>query len=59
VTDFGRFLRRRPSAGTVIACLALLVALSGTSVASIANVPLLSVGTPQIKPNAVTSPKVK
>jgi hypothetical protein len=42
----------------VIACTALLVALSGTSIASVANVPLLSVGTPQIKPNAVTSPKV-
>ncbi|HEU0303853.1 MAG TPA: hypothetical protein VFR32_04665 [Gaiellaceae bacterium] len=54
-----KFLRiRRPSASVLLASLALLVALSGTSVASIANVPLLSVGTPQIKPNAVTSPKV-
>lgn len=43
----------------VVASFALLVALSGTSVASIANVPLLSVGTPQLKSNAVTSPKVR
>lgn len=49
----------RPSASVVLASLALLVALSGTSIASIANVPLLSVGTPQIKPNAVTTPKIK
>ena len=55
-----RVLRfRRPSPAILIACTALLVALSGTSVAAIANVPLLSVGTPQLKSNAVTSPKVK
>lgn len=50
---------RWPSASVVLASLALLVALSGTSIASIASVPLLSVGTPQIKPNAVTTAKVK
>lgn len=49
----------RPSASVVLASLALLVAPSGTSIASIASVPLLSVGTPQIKPNAVTTAKVK
>ena len=43
----------------VIASIALLVALGGTSVAAITNVPLLSVGTPQLKGNAVTSAKVK
>ena len=42
----------------VVASIALLVALSGTSIAAIANVPLRSVGTPQLKGNAVTSPKV-
>ena len=51
--------KRRPSASIVIASLALLAALSGTSVASIANVPLFSVGTPQLKGNAVISSKVK
>jgi hypothetical protein len=43
----------------VIASFALLVALSGTSIAAISNVPLLSVGTPQLKSNAVISAKVK
>jgi hypothetical protein len=43
----------------VVASLALLVALGGTSIAAINNVPLFSVGTPQLKSNAVTSPKVK
>ena len=43
----------------VVASFALLVALSGTSIAAISNVPLLSVGTPQLKSNAVISAKVK
>lgn len=49
----------RPSPAIVIACLALAVALSGTSYAKILALPVNSVGTPQLKPNAVTSPKVR
>jgi hypothetical protein len=50
---------RRPSAAMVVACLALLVALGGTSVAAVAQlVPRNSVGTPQLKRNAVTAPKI-
>jgi hypothetical protein len=43
----------------VIACLALGVALSGTSYAKILALPVNSVGTAQLKPNAVISSKVK
>jgi len=43
----------------VIACLALVVALSGTSYADVLNVPFNSVGTRQLRANAVTSSKVK
>jgi hypothetical protein len=43
----------------VVASVALLAALGGTSVAAISNVPLFSVGTPQLKSNAVVSSKVK
>ena len=51
-------LRRfRPSPAMVIACIALGVALGGTSVAAIQALPKNSVGTKQLKKNAVTSPK--
>jgi hypothetical protein len=50
---------RRPSPSLVVACLALGVALSGTSYAEILALPVNSVGTPQLKPNAVISSKVK
>jgi hypothetical protein len=43
----------------VVASIGLLIALGGTSIAAITNVPLLSVGTPQLKGNAVNSSKVK
>lgn len=43
----------------VVASVALLVALGGTSIAAVGNVPLFSVGTPQLKANAVISAKVK
>ncbi|MET0938217.1 MAG: collagen-like protein [Gaiellaceae bacterium] len=57
---FRKFLHEhRPSSAMVVASIALLVALSGTSIAAVANVPLLSVGTPQLKSNAVISAKVK
>ena len=49
----------RPSPAMVIACLALGVALSGTSYAKILALPVNSVGTAQLKPNAVISSKVK
>jgi hypothetical protein len=49
----------RPSPALAVACLALLVALSGTSYANILNVPVNSVGTVNLKANAVISSKVK
>jgi hypothetical protein len=51
---------RRPSPAMVVACVALLVALTGTSVAAVSQlVPRNSVGTAQLKGNAVVSTKVK
>ncbi len=49
---------RRPSPAFVIACLALLVALGGTSYATVLQVPRNSVGAPQLKTAAVTSKKI-
>jgi hypothetical protein len=43
----------------VVALVALLVALAGTSVAAVTALPNNSVGTPQLKANAVTSGKIK
>jgi hypothetical protein len=43
----------------LVACLALVVSLGGTSYAALVNVPVNSVGTPQLKANAVVSSKVK
>jgi hypothetical protein len=51
--------RRLPSPATVIASIALLVSLTGTSIAAVSALPRASVGTPQLKDNAVTSRKVK
>ena len=48
----------RPSPATVIATIALLVALAGTGYAASA-LPANSVGNKQLQNNAVTSPKVK
>ena len=48
----------RPSPAMVVACIALTVALGGTSYAAI-KLPKNSVGTKQLKKNAVTGPKVK
>ena len=53
-----RILRRRPSPALVIACLALGVALGGTSYATVLQVPRNSVGAPQLKSSAVTTPKL-
>jgi hypothetical protein len=52
-------LMKLPSPATVIASIALLVALAGTSVAAVSALPRASVGTAQLKDNAVTSRKVK
>ena len=49
--------KHRPSPATVLAGLALVVALGGTSYAAVV-LPANSVGTPQLKKNAVTSVKV-
>lgn len=50
---------RRPSPAMVVACVALAVALSGTGIAAVtAALPRNSVGTAQLKNNAVTSQKV-
>jgi hypothetical protein len=50
---------RLPSPAMVVACIALLVALGGTSGAAVSNVPNNSVGTNKIKSGAVTTPKLK
>src|SRR5689334_13933817 len=50
--------RRRPSAALVISIIALAFAIGGTSYAAL-KLPTNSVGTRQIKKNAVTSAKVK
>ena len=53
-----RKLLTRPSPAMVVACLALTVALGGTGYAAI-TLPNNSVGTKQLKKNAVVSSKVK
>ena len=53
-----RLLRHRPSPAIVIACVALLLALGGVSWAATA-LPRNSVGTAQLRSNAVTSSKVR
>jgi hypothetical protein len=52
-------LRHRPSPAMVVACVALLVALGGTSVAAVEALAPNSVGTRQLKANAVTAAKIK
>ena len=49
----------RPSPVMVVACIALTVALGGTSVAAIQALPRNSVGAKQLKRNAVNGAKVK
>ena len=53
-----RLLRRRPSPALAIATIALAVALAGTSYAAVV-LPANSVGTKQLRANAVTSAKVQ
>ena len=54
-----RKLWRRPSPAMVVACVALLVALSGTGMAAATQLARNSVGTPQLKDSAVSNPKIK
>ncbi len=49
---------RRPSPALVVACVALGVALGGTSYATVLNVPRNSVGAPELKTGAVTAKKL-
>ena len=50
----------RPSTATVIACLALFVALAERGIGAVEQlVPANSVGTPQLRNSAVTTPKVR
>ena len=50
---------RRPSPAMVVACMALLVALGGTSVAAVSQLARNSVGPAQLQFAAVTSPKIR
>jgi hypothetical protein len=50
---------RPPSVATVLSAIALAVSLGGTGYAAIAILPANSVGTPQLKRNAVISSKVR
>lgn len=54
-----RPLRTLPSPATVVASIALLLALGGTSIAAVTALPRNSVGTTQLKANAVTSATVR
>jgi hypothetical protein len=54
-----RLMRHRPSPAMVVACLALGIALTGTSVAAVTALAPNSVGSAQIKANAVTAAKLK
>ncbi len=49
---------RRPTPGLVVGCVALAVALGGTSVAAVVALPRGSVGTLQLKSSAVTTKKL-
>ena len=50
---------RRPTPAMVVACVALLVALGGTSVAAVSQLARNSVGPAQLQFAAVTSPKIR
>jgi len=49
----------RPSPAMVVACIALLVALGGTSVAAVSQLARNSVGPRQLQFGAVTNPKIR
>lgn len=54
-----RKLARRPSPALIVACMALLVSLGGTSFAAATQLARNSVGTAQLKNNAVTNAKIR
>src|SRR3990170_3443530 len=55
-----RIFRRQPSPAMIVACLALLASLGGTSIAAVSQlVPRNSVGTAQLRDGAVTNTKVR
>lgn len=54
-----RKLLRRPTPAMVVACLALTVALGGTSVAAVSQLARNSVGPRQLQTGAVTNPKIR
>jgi hypothetical protein len=54
-----RKLVHRPSPAMIVACLALLVSLGGTSFAAATQLAKNSVGTAQLRNNAVTNPKIR
>ena len=56
--EWTRRVRSRCSPALVVACVALLVALGGTSYATVIAIPANSVGTAQLKPQAVTAAKL-
>jgi hypothetical protein len=53
-----KLLRRRPSPAMVVACIALVVALSGTGIAAVTAIPRNSVGTAQLRTGSVTNAKI-
>ena len=53
-----KFLHR-PSPAMIVACIALLLALGGTSVAAVSQLGRNTVGTPQLQFGAVTNPKLR
>jgi hypothetical protein len=55
----GLIRRFKASPALVVACIALLISLTGTSVAAVSQLGRNTVGTPQLKNNAVTTKKVK
>src|SRR5262245_34529217 len=57
--EMRKLLRRRPSPAMVVACLALLVAFTGSSVAAVNQLGRNSVGPLQLKNGAVTNPKLR
>ena len=50
---------RRPSPAMIVACVALLFALGGTSIAAVTAIPRHSVGTAQLRKGAATGAKIK
>jgi hypothetical protein len=52
-------IEHRPSPAMVVACIALLVALTGTSVAAVQALAPNSVGPAQLRTGAVTNPKLR